>query len=98
MNSLPIISLEIRQMKHTVQTMLMEHAAMLDKQVNDAINLALSDGAIDQMIKETVKAEINSAVKSEIQDQFRYSAPGREAIRQAIKKHADEYWGPRNYD
>ena len=93
MNVSPIIRLEIGQMKHTVQAMLMEHAAMMDEQVKLALDDALTPENIDGVIRRTVKACVSEAVSQEIQEFFRYSNPGRQAIRDAVKEHMDMHFG-----
>ena len=95
MNTLPIIRFELTGMKHTVQMMLQEHTAMLDEQVNAAIEQALAPGQIEGVVRRAVQESVNEAVSSEIQSFFRYSNPGRQAIREAVQAHLAEHWAPR---
>jgi hypothetical protein len=94
-NGMPIISLEISSMRHTVKAMLSEHAAKLDADIQRAVDSALTSEAIAHVIQNTVHECIKAAVKDEIIDCFRYSKPGRQAIREAVQSHMNEYFGDR---
>ncbi len=96
MTNLPIITLQIEQMKRTVSAMLSEHTAMLDEQVNIALERALEPEQITLVIRRTVEDAVNAAVSEEIQNFFRYSNPGRQAIREAVLAHLNEYWAARD--
>lgn len=90
MNGIPIMKLELEGMRYAVRTALMQHAAALDIQLNEAVDAYCTEENLGQVIRQTVKQEIDCAVKEEIQRFFRCSEPGRAAIREAVLKHLDE--------
>lgn len=87
--SIPIIKLEISAMKQTLLTALMGHAARMDSDLRQAVEDYCNEGNITQVIRETAKREIDEAVKVEVQNFFRYTGPGRQAIRLAVQEHMD---------
>lgn len=88
--NVPVISLEIQSLRHTIKKALTEHAAQMDADLQKAVDDYCREGNISQIIRETARREIDAAVKEEVQQFFRYSQPGREAIRQAVQEHMDE--------
>jgi hypothetical protein len=98
MNQLPIIRLEVERMQYQVRAMLTEHTAMMDAQVKSALDDALRPECIEGVIRRTVRQCVDEAVTSEIQQFFRYSAPGRQAIRQAVQEHMDAHFGDKAND
>ena len=95
MNALPIITLQVQQMKHTVAAVLAEHTAMLDQQVQLAIDDALQPENVEGVIRRTVQSCVNEAVTQEIQSFFLYSNPGRKAIKEAVLEHLESRFGER---
>lgn len=87
--SIPIIKLEISALQRTIKVALMDHAASMDSDLQQAVDDYCKEGNITQIIRETARREINEAVKEEVQKFFRYSAPGRQAIRLAVQEHMD---------
>lgn len=93
MNGMPIITLQVEQMKYTVAAALSEHTAMMDELVQRALNESLTPENIEGVIRRTVKSCVDTAVSEEIQSFFHYSAPGRAAIREAVQKHMNKHFG-----
>lgn len=96
--NIPIIKLEVQHMRQTVHAMLSEYTLSLSEEIKQALDRACTDEAIAAEIDKTVRQCVNEAVKEEIQSFFRWSNPGREAIREAVQAHMNEYWGPRDAD
>lgn len=92
MESIPFIRLEIGRMKNTVTALLQEHAAMIDADIRSALDEALTEKSIRDMIRREVHENINHAIKEEIQRQFQWTHAGRTAIREAVEQHFDELW------
>jgi len=92
MNTLPVIKIELESMRATIHTMLTRHAAMLDTQINEAVDKFCSEEQLAAVIAQTVKDQITMAVKDEIRNQFSYTGAGRKAIREAVNTHFDELW------
>ena len=94
MNSLPIIRLELEGMKLAMQTALMARNVEMDQYVQQALDRYCSQENLQSVIDTEVRAVLNTAIKEEIQSFFRYSIPGRQAIREAVHAHLDEFWAP----
>jgi len=88
--NLPIIKLEIQGMRHTIATALSQHSAAMDADVQREIEAFCSEGSITRIIQDIVRREVTAAVTEEVQNFFRYSRPGRQAIREAVQQHLDE--------
>ena len=89
--TVPIITLEIERMKHTLMTALSEHTLRIDREVQAAINDYCSEENISAVIRAEVTRQIDLAVKEEVRDFFRYSKPGRQAVREAVLAHLDQW-------
>ncbi|GEM_PF-4824912 len=89
----PIITLEVRQMKHTVSAMLAEHTAMLDAEVQRALDEALTPERISAVVRSTVNACVTEAVSEEIRSFFKQSRKGRVAIREAVQEYMEQHFG-----
>ena len=90
MNHLPVVRIELESMKHTLQVMLQEHAAMLDADINRALESCLSSDAMAQHISAEVERCIKGVVTDAIKSAFGYSSAGRAAIREAVMQRLDE--------
>jgi len=88
--NVPIIKLEVEGMRHTVTTALSQHSAEIDENIRKAINFYCSPDNIENVIHKEVTEAIDNAVKEEIRSFFKYSKPGRQAIREAVMKYLDE--------
>lgn len=87
---MPVLSLELSGMKHTVLQALTREAALLDTMLREAVDKFCTEGHLRQVVNTTVRDVMNEAVKEEIQRFFRYSRPGRQAIREAVLEHLNE--------
>jgi hypothetical protein len=90
--NIPIIKLEVQGMKHTVQTALAQYAAQMDSSVQAAIEAYCSDDNLNAVINAAVRGALEEAIKSEVQDYFRWSGAGREAVRAAVTEHLDQFY------
>ena len=91
-NGVPLITLEIQGMKHIVKQALLDYKSVTDTQVSNALELAMKPENIEGVIRSTVATCVRSAVTEEIQNFFRYSEPGRLAIRQAVQEWMDRVY------
>lgn len=91
--NVPIIRLEVEHMKYSIRTALLEHKAKMDADIQTALDAYCNSDNLSRIINETVVSCINEAVKEEIRSMFSDSEPGRAAIREAVKKYMDDYWG-----
>lgn len=90
-DKLPIIRLEIGRMKQTILTALTEHAASMDKDIAAAIEAYCSPENIALVLRKEVTDALNVAVKEEIRIFFQHSAPGRQAVREAVIAYLNEW-------
>jgi hypothetical protein len=91
--NIPIIRLEFESMKQSLRVAMTEQMARMDADVQAAIDHYCTAENLRSIIDSEVRSSVNAAVKEEVQSLFRYSGAGRQAIREEIKKYADEVWG-----
>lgn len=89
--NVPIIRLEVERMKETILQALPQHAALLDASVQAAIEAYCTPGNIDAIAREEVRRQIDAAVKEEIRTFFQWSKPGRQAVKEAVYQHLEEW-------
>ena len=93
MHDMPIIRLELRQMKATVHSVLTQHTALVDEQIKAALDAALHPDAVQVVISAAVKTAVDEAISEEIRNAFRYGSHGRKAIREAVEQFMEEHYG-----
>lgn len=93
MSGIPIIRLELQQMRSTVHMALLEHQALMDEQIKIALDAALQPEAVQRVLSEAVRSSVNAAISEEVRSAFQYSGPGRKALREAVAQFMDERYG-----
>ncbi len=88
--SVPIIRLQVENLKHTMFLALTEHAALMDKSIQQAVEEFCTDGHIDAIVRREAQLQLDAVVKEEVGSFFR-NGPGRAAVRQAVTE-ALEQW------
>jgi len=88
----PIINLEVSNMKHTMRLMLTEHAARLDQSIQQAVEEFCTEDNIGRIVRTTAKEALNAAVKEEVLRFFSYGENGRQAVREAVLAFLDEVY------
>lgn len=83
--ALPIIRLEIEGMKHAISTALSEHAAKMDKDVQDAIQSYCAPDNIRRIISQAANKALSDTIREEVDAFFRYGE-GRKIVAAAIKE------------
>lgn len=86
---IPIVTIQVDRMRHTLQMALMEHSKLLGDEMQKAVNEAVQPEAIAYILRKEVEDHLNRAVKEEVRNFFNYSAPGRQAIKQAVYEHLE---------
>jgi len=89
---MPIVKLEVEGMKYAMYTALSEHAAQIDENIKQSVDAYCTSGNIASVIDQEVRIVLDAAIKEEIRNFFRYSTPGRLAIREAIEHHLNEVY------
>lgn len=92
MTPVPIISLEVSAMKHTMKMMLGEHTARLDKSIQQAVEDFCTEDNIGRIVEEAARDALNAAVKEEVRRFFGYGENGRLAVREAVIAFLDEVY------
>jgi hypothetical protein len=85
----PIIRIEIESMKHALNVMLSQHAALMSQEMQQAVDTFCTPERIQKLITETAHRELEGIVKDEIAAFFRYGA-GRRSIRDSIQKQLND--------
>ena len=88
--NIPIISLEVQGMKHTMKLALMEHAALLDKSIQQAVEDYCTEGNIDAIVRREARLQLDAALKEEVKRFFDWSGQGRAAVREAVMEALNE--------
>lgn len=88
--NIPIISLEVQGMKHTMKLALMEHAALLDKSIQKAVEDYCTEGNINAIVRREAQLQLDAALKEEVKRFFDWSGQGRAAVREAVMEALHE--------
>ncbi len=88
--NIPIISLEVQGMKHTMKLALMEHAALLDKSIQQAVEDYCTEGNIQAIVQREARLQPDAALKEEVRRFFDWSGQGRAAVREAVMEALNE--------
>ncbi len=88
--NIPIISLEVQGMKHTMKLALMEHAALLDKSIQQAVEDYCTEGNIQAIVQREARLQLDAALKEEVKRFFDWSGQGRAAVREAVMEALNE--------
>ena len=89
-DSIPIFTIQLESMKQTLKLALSERSALMSDELQQAVDRYCTEGSLKAVINQTVRQTLDIAVKEEIQTFFRYSGPGRLAIRKAVLDYLDE--------
>ena len=90
--NIPIISLEIQGMRHTIKTALMREAALLDASIQKAVDDYCTEGNINDIVRREARLQLDAALKEEVKNFFSYSGPGRQAVRESVLEYlSDRY-------
>lgn len=91
--NVPVFTMQIDSMKHTLKAMVSEHAARLDTHMKAAIDGYCSEENLNQVINAEVRQNLDVVMKEEIRNYFGYGSIGRKVVKEAIHKHLDEIYG-----
>lgn len=83
--NIPIISLEIKGMRCSIQKALSQHLLETDAMVQKAIETYCSSDNIERIIQETTFRTIDAVVREEVEIYFR-NGEGRKEISNAVKE------------
>lgn len=81
--SIPIIRFEVEGMKHSLMIALREHSALMDSQVQQAVEDFCKPENIDMVMRNMVNEQMKRAVEEEVRNFFSYG-DGRRAVRDAV--------------
>ena len=96
--NVPIIRLEVERMKHSILTALSEHSAQLDESIQAAVEAYCTPENINAVVRKTAMEALDAAVKEEVRNFFQWSKPGRQAVREAVIHHMNEWEKYRSHD
>jgi hypothetical protein len=80
---MPIITLKVEHMRHTMAMMLTEYQAQFDEHLQAAVNRFCSPENLKRIIGEAVDSEMKVVIETEVRNFFQYGK-GREAIKRAV--------------
>jgi hypothetical protein len=95
--NVPIIRLEVEGLKRTMLLALTEHAALMDKSTQQAVEDFCSDSHIDAIVRREAQLQLNAALREEVRQFFLSNGPGRAAVRQAVIEALEQRY-PNNLD
>ena len=99
--NIPIISLNVEGMKHTMKVALMQHQLEMDSMVQSAIDAYCTSENISRIVHSAAEKALDEAIKAEVTNFFRFG-DGRKAVAAAVKeaimsnetyKHLDDIGG-----
>jgi hypothetical protein len=82
--NLPIITLEVAGIRHTMKTMLAQHAAQMDEDIKAAVDGYCTPENLASVVQRAARQALDTAVREEIDKFFRYG-DGRKAVAAAVK-------------
>ena len=88
--NVPIIRLEVQGLKRTMLLALTEHAALMDKSIQQAVEEFCADGHIDAIVRREAQLQLDAALKEEVRSFFLFNGPGRAAVRQAVTEALEQ--------
>jgi hypothetical protein len=89
MNTVPIVRIEIEQMRYALHQMLGEHGQILNEQIQAAVDAFCTPENLQRVVTETANTALKGVVQSEISSFFSYG-PGRRAVSAVIKEQLNE--------
>ena len=88
--NIPIIRLELDNLRHSIQLALSNHSLNIDEQVKKAIDQFATEENLAAIIGAEVRKAISSAVSEEVQRFFMYTGRGRMVIREAVTESLND--------
>lgn len=88
--NIPIIRLELDNLRHSIQLALSNHSLNIDEQVKKAIDQFATEENLAAIIGAEVRKAISSAVSEEVQRFFMYTGRGRMVIREAVTEYLND--------
>lgn len=92
---LPIIRLEVEQMKHTMLIALSQYTDDLNEILQQSVDDYCTSENLQRIIADETKRTLDSVIKTEVQRWFTHGE-GREVIKQAVeqKLKSNDTWTP----
>lgn len=92
--NVPIISLEVQGMRHTIKVALDRHSAEMDQYIQEALDRYCEPNNIQAVVHQAATRAIDAAVKTSIEHFFRYGK-GRAVVKEVVEQRLAEEWsGP----
>ena len=82
--NLPIVRLEVENMRHTIQVALSQYLTQMDTDIQASLDSVCTPENVTRIVKETAEREIEGVIREEMQKFFRYGK-GRAAVQDAVK-------------
>jgi predicted Ser/Thr protein kinase len=83
--NVPTIRIEIERMRQTMSTMLTEQAALVDAELQAALDKFCQPDNIKRVVQEAAHSALEAAVKGEISSFFSYGGAGRKSVAAAVQ-------------
>ena len=80
---IPIVRLEVEQMKHSILMACSEYAVQMDADIQAAVEEACKPEHISAVIRKYAHEEIDNAIKEEIKQFYRYG-DGRKVVKEVV--------------
>ena len=90
MVGIPVISLEVRGMKQTIQVALSNHMVEMDAYVQEALDKYCEPENIRSVVSMAATAAIDAAVKESVKHFFSYGGKGRKYIKEEVDRMLTE--------
>ena len=88
--NVPIIRIELDNMRHCIRSALMQHTLNIDEQVQKEIDRFATEENLSAIIGAEVRKAISSSVSEEVQRFFMYTGRGRMVIREAVEEYLND--------
>ena len=88
--NIPIIRLEVENMRHTLAVAMSEYTLKLDDMLQDAINAYCTPENIKAIVYEEAHRQLHSIIQHSVREWFVYSDEGQKLIKQAVAEKLRE--------
>lgn len=85
----PIVKLELESMRHTLRTALLNHSALLNESIQNAVDAYCTPENLEHIIHLETNTVLTQVIKEEVKNWFTYGE-GRKVIKAAVIERLEQ--------
>lgn len=86
--NVPVITLEIQAMKHSIKTVISEYSAQIDAEVQAAVDAFCTPENIREVVRHSAKQAIEQAIRETVHQYFAFGA-GRKQVADKVQEQLE---------